>query len=62
MSTKNFDYVGAIIAYEDGQLDDAEVNDLFQYLVDTGVIVALQGSYQRTAMALIRWGRIEVKR
>ncbi len=35
--SKKYDYVGAIIAYESGELDYAGCIELFQYLVDTGL-------------------------
>ena len=38
-----------IAAYEAGELDEDQVLDLFQRLLDTGLIHQLQGSYQRTA-------------
>lgn len=57
-----FDTVGAIIAYESGELDfDASV-ELFQHLVDSGLAWQLQGSYGRTASELIRQGLITENR
>lgn len=49
---KPYDYVGAIIAYEQGDLDEEGTQELFQYLVKTGIIYELQGSYGRTAHAM----------
>lgn len=43
-------------AYEQGQLDDDDVVDLFQDLIDFGVIYHLQGSYQETAQRLVDAG------
>lgn len=58
MATKAFDYVGAIIDYEQGALDEDEVLELFQYLVKTGLAWQLQGSYGRTAQHLLDEGLI----
>lgn len=51
--SKTYDHVGAIIAYEAGELDEEGALELFQHLVDTGLAWQLQGSYGRTARALI---------
>ena len=53
-----YDVTGAIISYENGELEQHEVNELFQHLVDTGLAWSLQGSYGRTAMELISAGEI----
>lgn len=53
-----FDLVSSIIAFESGDLDDDEVVDLFQHLVDTDAAWSLQGSYGRTAAALIGAGLV----
>ena len=45
-----------IAAFEDGCLDDADVPRLFQRLIDDGTVWRLQGSYGRTALALIKDG------
>lgn len=58
--TKSFDCVGGIIAFESGELDQTEVVELFQHLVNTGLAWKLQGSYGRTAHALIESGEISV--
>lgn len=55
-----YDVVGAILAFEDGKLDEDEVVELFQVLVSTGMIGSLQGSYQRMAGDLIRAGLVQV--
>jgi helix-turn-helix protein len=48
--------VGKISAYENGEMDHEEVVELFQELIDTGMLYILQGSYGRTAQALIEQG------
>ena len=51
-----------IMDYEDGNMDEDEVIDFFQGLVNSGIISHLQGSYQRTAMALLQSGMINQPR
>jgi len=51
--------VGSIIAYEQGELNDQEVVCLFAELVKSGMAWSLQGSYGRTANALIKEGWID---
>lgn len=55
---KVYDRVGAIIAYETGELDGDKIVELFQHLVDTGLAWQLQGHYGRTASALIEAGLV----
>lgn len=62
MARKTFDLVGAIMDYESGELGEQETIDLFQHLVDTDTVNQLQGSYQRTARALIDAGLVTVPR
>jgi hypothetical protein len=50
--------VGAIMAYEAGELDAAGERRLFQSLVDSGLAWKLQGHYGRTAAAMIKAGEI----
>lgn len=52
------DYITKIIAFEAGELDDEQVFELFQYLVNTGIINHLQGSYGRIAQQLLEEGLI----
>ena len=52
------DALGQIIAYENGELDDTEVIELFQCLVDNGMAWTLQGHYGRQAQALLDAGTI----
>lgn len=58
-ATKPFDLVSQITLYEDGQLDEESVIELFQHLVDTGLAWSLQGSYGRMAEQLIHEGKVE---
>ena len=50
--------INAIIDYEAGELDEAEVVALFQDLVNSGAAWRLQGHYGRTAAALIEAGLV----
>jgi len=50
--------IGKLIAFEEGELDEDEVVELFQDLVDTGLAWQLQGFYGRTAAALIDAGLV----
>ncbi|MCI0564674.1 MAG: hypothetical protein MN733_39910, partial [Nitrososphaera sp.] len=45
-----------LIAYEEGLLDEIDIIDLFQSLIDSGLIDHLQGHYGRTAARLIADG------
>ena len=56
MASSKYDVTGAIINYETGMLDDEQSIALFQHLIDTGLAWQLQGSYGRTAQALIENG------
>lgn len=48
--------VGQIVAYENGELDAEGVVELFQGMIDSGVVWRLQGSYGRAAAQLIEAG------
>ena len=47
-----------IIEYENGQLDQEQTIQLFQELVDSGMIMKLQGHYGRFAAQLLEAGLI----
>lgn len=47
------DLTQKIIDFEQGELPEEEIIELFQQLVDTGLAWQLQGFYGRTAQALI---------
>ena len=53
------DIVGQIMAFEQGELEDGEVYALFQFLLDSGMIYSLQGSFQRMAEDLLLAGMID---
>lgn len=42
-----------LIRFEDGSMSEEEAVALFQRLIDSGLVWSLQGSYGRTARALI---------
>ena len=52
--------IDELIRYEAGELDEEELIDLFQRLVDSGLVWTLQGHYGRTAKQLIEAGVINV--
>lgn len=47
-----------IIAYEQGELSENDIIELFQSLVNSGAAWKLQGHYGRTAEAMIKAGYI----
>jgi hypothetical protein len=51
-----YDEVAAMIAWENGELDPDEVVELFQHLIDSGVVWSLQGAYGRAAQRLLDLG------
>lgn len=50
------DQIDKIIAFEDGSLGRDETIELFQELIDSGLVWQLQGFYGRTARDLIEAG------
>jgi hypothetical protein len=48
--------IGALIAFEQGELDEDETIAFFQGLIDSGVVWGLQGSYGRMARYLLDEG------
>ncbi len=54
-------FIEKILQYENGTLKDEEVVELFQHLVDTGIVWELQGSYGRMAEYLIEQELIKGK-
>jgi hypothetical protein len=58
---ESFDLISNIIAFESGELEENDIIELFQHLVNTGLAWSLQGSYGRTASALIDAGLVEGK-
>ena len=62
MSKQSTDIVGKIMAFEQGEVANEEVYALFQFLLDSGMIHSLQGSYQRMAEELILAGKVEMPR
>ena len=51
--------VDKIIAYEEGNLSEAETIKMFQSMIDDGSVWGLQGSYGRMAQALIDAGECQ---
>ena len=48
-----------MIAWENGELNEEDTIELFQKLVNNGLVWKLQGSYDRFAAALLDLGLIE---
>jgi hypothetical protein len=52
-------YVDQIIAFEQGELDENQIVELFAHLVRTGRAWTLQGAYGRMATALMNQGYLD---
>lgn len=52
------DLTERIIEYEQGKLDEQQTIQLFQELVDSGLVLKLQGHYGRFAAQLLEAGLI----
>lgn len=52
------DLTQRLISYEKGELDEPSIIQLFQELVDSGLITKLQGHYGRLAFQLMEAGLI----
>ena len=61
MTEVNQNLVGDICDYESGEMDEEDVVIFFQGLIDNGVVWQLQGSYGRTAKALIEAGLCTIR-
>ena len=48
--------IDQIMKFENGEMEQDEVVEMFQELINSGMAWKLQGSYGRTAMALIEAG------
>ena len=58
MKKKFYPLVDKIIAYEGGELSQEDTLELFSELIKNGMAWSLQGTYGRTAQALIKSGYI----
>lgn len=56
-----YDWMGQVMAYDAGELDEDDAIILFQHLIDTGLAWTLQGHYGRTAQGLIQSGQCTPK-
>jgi hypothetical protein len=52
--------IDMLMAYEDGELDSEQTVELFQNLIDSGLIFNLQGHYMRVAKELVDAGLIDL--
>lgn len=51
--------IDSIIRFEEGELTDEQIIDLFADLIRTGTAWSLQGQYGRTANSLIEHGYLD---
>ena len=49
-----------MMAYENGDLDMEQTVELFQKLIDSGLLFSLQGNYMRVARDLVDAGLIDL--
>jgi hypothetical protein len=49
-----------LMAYEDGTLESDLIPELFQNLVDSGLIFSLQGHYMRVVKDLVEAGLVDL--
>lgn len=49
-----------LMAYENGELDTDKTVELFQNLVDSGLIFSLQGHYMRVVKDLVEAGLLDL--
>lgn len=54
-----FDLLSRVVGFENGELDEPDLIELFQYLVNSGLASMLPGVYGRTAMDLIAAGKVD---
>lgn len=54
------DIIQRITDFESGKLEHQEVVELFQFLLESGMIHKLQGSYHRIAQQLLTDGEIHM--
>ena len=55
-----YDVAKNISDYEEGKLVDVSINELFQYLVDTGRVWQMEAKYAKKAVELDEAGRIKL--